>query len=284
MLDKIKAAALAAGFIDAGFAPWQGQTALVVVRAMPEQGWQRWEQDKKMGYVARVAWGEDYHRVMRRMLQQVLESCGLAGEIQVDSGPWPEKELAVRAGLGWLGRNTLFYHLRYGSFVNLGVALLALPADQVQETTGPEPAALCGSCRRCQEACPTGAIGEQGLEVGRCLSAISQRRGELSETEAGLLPPRLYGCDDCQRVCPHNREQVERMADWGWTEVEEVLTLSNRQFREIWGRTAAGWRGAGVIKRNARLVQVSQNGQKDMLYWDKKANGGELNGQNPGSG
>jgi len=274
MLERIKAIALAAGFVDAGFSAWQGQTALVVVRALPEQGWQKREAARNQGYVARVAWGEDYHRVIREMLQKVLTECGLEGQIQVDSGPWPEKELAVKAGLGWLGRNTLFYHPRYGSFVNLGVALLPLPASPELERAGAETGSGCGSCRRCLVACPGGALSEQGLDVSRCLSAISQRRGELAPAAARLLPPRLYGCDDCQLVCPHNQEQVQRMADWGWTEIEEVLALSNRQFRETWGKTAAGWRGSGVIKRNARLVQLSQNGQKDMLYWDKKENGG----------
>lgn len=275
MLERIKAVASSVGFIDAGLTAWQGQTALVVVRVLPEQGWQRWDKARNQGYVARVAWGEDYHRVIREMLQQVLAECGLAGQIQVDSGPWPEKELAVKAGLGWLGRNTLFYHRRYGSFVNLGVALLPLPASpELEERTGAEMGSECGSCRRCLAACPGGALSEQGLEVSRCLSALSQRRGELTPAEARLLPPRLYGCDDCQLVCPHNQEQVQRMAGWGWTEIEEILTLSKRQFCETWGKTAAGWRGAGVIKRNARLVQLSQNGQKDMLYWDKKENGG----------
>ncbi|MFZ5627322.1 MAG: epoxyqueuosine reductase [Bacillota bacterium] len=241
---------------------------------MPEQGWQRRQEGRCQGYVARVAWGQDYHRVMREMLERVLQPMGLTRQIQVDSGPWPEKELAVKAGLGWIGRNTLFYHWQAGSFVNLGVALLPFPADGGKNEIEKKPGSRCGQCRRCLEACPGGALTEEGLVVSRCLSAVSQRRGDITEAEARLLPPLLYGCDECQKVCPYNREQVKKMGDWGWIDVDEVLSLSNRQFKESWGKTAAGWRGAGVIRRNARLITISQNGQKNMVYWNKKDNGG----------
>ncbi|MBD8873047.1 tRNA epoxyqueuosine(34) reductase QueG [Rhodanobacter sp. DHB23] len=163
--------------------------------------------DGEAGYVARYALGRDYHKLMRNRLQK------LAGRIHavvgdfgyrayVDSAPVLEKALARNAGLGWIGKHTVLINRRAGSYFFLGELYtdLPLPVD--------EPAsAHCGSCRRCIDVCPTQAIlAPYRLDARRCISYLTiELKGSIPEELRAPMGNRIFGCDDCQLVCPWNK-------------------------------------------------------------------------------
>lgn len=216
------------------------------------------------GNLSLYARGEDYHRVLLRRLTPVstVLSCLYPGEsvwVGADSSPLPEREAARLAGLGILGRHGLIIVPPYGSWVFLGTVLTsaALPLEEAA------PAPLCEDCGRCLSACPAGALGAEGLCEGRCLSHLTQKKGELSPDEEALIAahPYAWGCDLCQRACPHNagcalsplREFREGLMDT--LRLEDMEGLTNRTFREKYGERAFAWRGPGVLRRNLSLQQ-----------------------------
>jgi len=168
-----------------------------------------WEviRDGEAGYVARYALGRDYHKLMRSRLQKLAEHIhGVVGDFgyraYVDSAPVLEKALARNAGLGWIGKHTVLINRRAGSYFFLGELYtdLPLPVD--------EPAsAHCGSCRRCIDICPTQAIvAPYKLDARRCISYLTiELKGSIPEELRAPMGNRIFGCDDCQLVCPWNK-------------------------------------------------------------------------------
>ncbi|HEX2824788.1 MAG TPA: tRNA epoxyqueuosine(34) reductase QueG [Burkholderiales bacterium] len=158
-------------------------------------------------YVSRYAVGRDYHKVMRRRLQRLADRISDAiGPFSyrafTDSAPVMEVELARKAGVGWRGKHTLLLNRQAGSYFFLGEIYTDLPL--------PVDAAVtehCGSCTRCIAACPTGAIvGPYALDARRCISYLTiEHHGSIPEDLRPLIGNRVYGCDDCQIVCPWNR-------------------------------------------------------------------------------
>jgi epoxyqueuosine reductase len=163
--------------------------------------------DPARAFVSRYAMGRDYHKLMRKRLQRFADRIqSEVGEIGhrvfVDSAPVMEVELARNAGLGWRGKHTLLIDRDSGSFFFLGEILtdLPLPPD--------EPVAEhCGSCRKCLDICPTQAIvAPYELDARRCISYLTiELKGSIPESLRPLIGNRVYGCDDCQMVCPWNK-------------------------------------------------------------------------------
>jgi epoxyqueuosine reductase len=163
--------------------------------------------DGGKAFVARYALGRDYHKVLRRRLQRlaerIAEEIGPFGcRVFTDSAPVMEVELARKAGLGWRGKHTLLIAREAGSFFFLGDIYtdLPLPADAPVR-------AHCGSCRKCIDVCPTGAIvAPYRLDARRCISYLTiELKGSIPVELRPLIGNRVYGCDDCQLVCPWNR-------------------------------------------------------------------------------
>lgn len=163
--------------------------------------------DPQIAYISRYALGRDYHRLMRNRLQDLANAItariGPFGHrVFVDTGPVMEKPLARNAGLGWIGKNTNLIHPKAGSTFFLGELFvgLALPTD---ERTGEH----CGSCTACLPACPTGAlVGPYRLDARRCISYLTiELEGSIPEDLRAPMGNRIYGCDDCQLVCPWNK-------------------------------------------------------------------------------
>lgn len=160
------------------------------------------------GPVARYARGEDYHDLMDarlRVLHARLEAQvghEIAGKPYVDTGPLLERDLAQRAGLGWFGKNTNLLNPARGSFFFLGALVVDLPL----EPDAPFARDHCGTCTRCIDACPTGAIVEpRRLDATRCISYLTiELKDEIPEPLRPLIGELLYGCDICQEVCPFN--------------------------------------------------------------------------------
>jgi epoxyqueuosine reductase len=163
--------------------------------------------DPGRAYVSRYTLGRDYHKLMRTRLQRLAERIETrAGPFGyrafTDSAPVLEKALARKAGLGWIGKHTNLINEQAGSWFFLGELYTDLPLPI--DTATP---AHCGTCRACIDACPTGAIvAPWTLDARRCISYLTiELRGSIPETLRPLLGNRIYGCDDCQLVCPWNR-------------------------------------------------------------------------------
>lgn len=163
--------------------------------------------DGEKAYVARYALGRDYHKVMRNRLQKLAAKIGerigdFGYRAYVDSAPVLEKAIARNAGLGWIGKHTVVINKRAGSYFFLGELYtdLPLPAD--------EPAsAHCGSCRRCIDICPTQAIvAPYRLDARKCISYLTiELKGSIPEALRAPIGNRIFGCDDCQLICPWNK-------------------------------------------------------------------------------
>ena len=163
--------------------------------------------DASSAFVSRYALGRDYHKVLRRRLQRLAERISAqVGEFRyrafTDSAPVMEVELARKAGLGWRGKHTLLLSREAGSFFFIGEIYtdLPLPVDRA-------PTEHCGTCEKCLDVCPTRAIvAPYRLDARRCISYLTiEHAGSIPEDLRPLIGNRVYGCDDCQLVCPWNK-------------------------------------------------------------------------------
>lgn len=164
--------------------------------------------DPQAAYISRYALGRDYHKLMRRRLQQLAEHIqGLIGPFGfrafVDSAPVMERALATRSGLGWIGKNTMLINRQAGSFFFLGELYtdLPLPVDDSYDREH------CGSCSACLSKCPTNAfVGPYVLDARRCISYLTiELKEAIPEELRSMMGNRVFGCDDCQLVCPWNK-------------------------------------------------------------------------------
>lgn len=174
-----------------------GDTRMAEVLASPDKA-----------YVSRYALGRDYHKLIRKRLQQLAEriqqAIGPFGHRAfVDSAPVLEKALAQQAGLGWIGKNTLLLNRKAGSWFFLGELYVDLPLP----VDAPHASEHCGRCQACLDICPTAAfVGPQQLDARRCISYLTiELKGPIPVELRPLIGNRVFGCDDCQLVCPWNR-------------------------------------------------------------------------------
>lgn len=214
------------------------------------------------GILCRAAWGTDYHHVLRDKLDklarfiQELEP-GAQIESMVDTGALSDRAVAERAGLGWVGKNCALITPEFGSWVYLGelVTNLPLPSDQPVEDG-------CGDCNICVDACPTGALVQGGqLNAQRCVAYLTQVKDFIPDEFRSKIGNRLYGCDTCQTVCPknrgiHNRHHAEFLPDPETAKplLIPLLEMSNKEFKDQFGRSSSSWRGKKPIQRNAILA------------------------------
>ncbi|WNF46306.1 tRNA epoxyqueuosine(34) reductase QueG [Pseudomonas sp. SG20056] len=194
---------------------------------------QRLAQPEK-AYVSRYALGRDYHKLIRKRLQQLAEriqqQIGPFGfRAFVDSAPVLEKAIAEQAGLGWIGKNTLVLNRKAGSYFFLGELFvdLPLPVDE------PHATEHCGRCKACMDICPTAAfVGPYVLDARRCISYLTiELKGSIPEELRAPIGNRVFGCDDCQMVCPWNRfAKPSAQSDF-----QPRHSLDNAELAELFG-------------------------------------------------
>jgi epoxyqueuosine reductase len=216
------------------------------------------------GRVARYALGEDYHELIKPKLYALADWLrdvvpGVQTRCGVDTAPILEKELAARAGVGWIGKNTCLINPKIGSWLLLGEVITT--ADLAADAPASDH---CGTCTRCIDACPTHAItAPYQLDARRCISYLTiEHRGEIDANLKSQISDWLYGCDVCQDVCPHNAQALPTATDPalrprfgdGTVDVRDVLEWDTAAY-------AANLRGSAmrrvklpVLQRSARIV------------------------------
>ncbi|GAC1587486.1 MAG: DUF1730 domain-containing protein [Candidatus Velthaea sp.] len=214
------------------------------------------------GRVSNYAWSSDYHRKMRALLGEIAARIdALAGapvtRAVCDTAPIAERAFAERAGLGWIGKHTNLIAPGVGSFVFLGeiVTTLELEPDSPLRKS-------CGTCARCVDVCPTAALrGDYTMDATRCISDLTQRTDPIPRDLRALIGDWVWGCDLCQDVCPPTRRGVFGRAEFGPLDDEsrapdlhQLLRLRSGNFKRRFARTAVGWRGAAVLRRNAAVA------------------------------
>lgn len=222
----------------------------------------RSKRGERRGLFCRASWGVDYHFVLREKLS-LLDSF-IKSKIpeaktssMVDTGELSDRAVAERAGIGFSGKNTMTITEEYGSWVYLGEMI----TDVFLEPDVPVEDG-CGDCNICVDACPTGALIEGGqLNASKCIAFLTQTKGFLPDEYRSKLGNRLYGCDTCQLVCPknkgidfHNHPELEPDPEIVKPKLIPLLTISNREFKNKFGKAAGSWRGKKPIQRNAILA------------------------------
>jgi len=214
------------------------------------------------GRVSNYAWSRDYHRRVRAILAAIAaEIDRLAGAavtaIACDTAPLAERAFAARAGLGWIGKHTNLIVPGIGSFVFLGeiVTSLVLAADAPLRKS-------CGGCTRCVDICPTGALrGDYTIDATRCISDLTQRTTPIPRELRPAIGDWVWGCDLCQDVCPPTQRGRRSAAQFApldehtrAPDLTALLRLRSAEFKRRYARTAIGWRGAAVLRRNAAVA------------------------------
>jgi epoxyqueuosine reductase len=219
--------------------------------------------EKENSNLSKYCYGKDYHIVAKDILQTicnylVTEINGFEYKIFVDNGPLVDRHLAYLSGIGYFGINNNIITDEYGSYVFIGYIInnYEFHSDEPLPKT-------CVKCGKCVEYCPGNALlGSFEMNPKRCLSYLTQKKEELSKEELKILKSgdKVFGCDICQDVCPHNKnilktniqefmENIINRLDYN-----EISDISNKEFKRRYGDRAFSWRGKNIIKRNMELL------------------------------
>lgn len=215
--------------------------------------------------VSRYASVKDYHKIAKSKLQQLADyinaQTGNSCVCCCDTSPLSDRYLAYCAGLGFYGKNHMLINRRYGSYFFIGsvISTVELETDiPITET--------CMGCGKCMRACPGGALSAGGFQYQNCVSYLTQAK-ELTYEQTRLLQnqEKIYGCDVCQDVCPHNNDLPDTaMKDFLDHPIEnlpesDVLMLSNREFQKKYGEYPFAWRGRKMLARNLQKKLLDKN-------------------------
>lgn len=217
---------------------------------------------ERRGIFCRASWGRDYHLILRERLQKLEDyihskipeaKC----KSMVDTGELSDRAVAERAGIGWSGKNCAIITPEFGSFVYLGEMITNIPFETDEPIED-----RCGTCNKCIDACPTGALVQGGqLNAKRCIAYLTQTKDFLPEPFREKIGNRIYGCDTCQTVCPENKgkdfhlhPEMEPDPEIVKPLLKPILHMSNREFKEKFGQLSGSWRGKKPIQRNAIIA------------------------------
>jgi len=214
--------------------------------------------------ISRYAWGKDYHKELKKLIKPILRE--LEAEIGpfqhrmfTDSAPLPEKLLAQRAGLGFIGKNSLLINRSHGSYIFLAEVLtdLDLTSSTVEEQEG------CGTCTQCRDHCPGDAIQPKSMiNANRCISYLTiEKKGEFQQYEKLILDYQLFGCDICQECCPYNQDKplqgdspFSPLERWQGLTPDQVLGWSPEDFEKFKINSPIKRTGLEGMRRNGEAL------------------------------
>lgn len=223
------------------------------------------------GRLSKSSWGKDYHKVLvdkiEDLIKEIKKEISFQYKYFVDTGPLVDRELAKKSGVGYYGKNCSIINDEYGSFIFLGYILTDMniePDDIVEEK--------CGECSLCIEACPTGALEKPYiLNPKKCISYLTQTKDNIPVELREKMGIKIYGCDTCQLVCPKNREiKLSTNEEFipedtkGYMDIEELLYISNRNFKRKYREMAGSWRGKAILKRNGIIALGNMKRMEDI--------------------
>lgn len=220
-------------------------------------------EDPQIPVVSKYAYGEDYHDIVRNRLKKLLRyintNIGTAhGRAFADSAPVFDKLWAAEAGLGWIGKNSCLISPRGGSYFFIGTLLIDVPLAYDKSIQN-----YCGTCKKCLEACPTGAIVSPYIvDARRCISYLTiENKGEIPAEFAGKMNNRIFGCDICQDACPWNRKAVHHQVKEfeplpGLTDMKykEWLEMDEKQFDQRFSKSPLKRTGYEGLRRNLKFI------------------------------
>ncbi len=215
--------------------------------------------------VARFAWGEDYHRILRKLLKKLRrtlidENASLQGRICVDTAPFMDKYWAEQAGIGWQGKHTNLISRKFGNWLSLGSLIIDAEVDKYDNPHKD----YCGTCTRCLEACPTSALPEPYvLDANLCIGywTVETREEKIPEKISEKLNDYIFGCDICLSACPYNRgqrpteiEELRRTEKVAEIESGSAASLDDAGFDSQYSRTMFNRRGLAGLKRTLKAL------------------------------
>ena len=212
--------------------------------------------------LSRYTWGTDYHLVINEYLDKLIEklqkmNTSAQFSIHCDTSPLADRYMAYLAGLGFYGKNNCFISPKWGSYVMIGTILTTLEFEP-NTPLGQS----CMGCNRCITACLGQCLGHDEFKYNTCKSYLTQKKGDLTNEEETIIgkTPLVFGCDVCQEVCPHNQsipatpipefQHVEPYID-----INEIETLTNKEFKAKYGHRAFSWRGKKILIRNQNIIE-----------------------------
>ncbi len=212
--------------------------------------------EKYRGVISVGAVGEDYHRIVMRKLEKIRDELLYNSNVMMfsDTGPLADREVALRCGLGALGKNLSVINDTIGGMFFIGYMLTDVEFEKWEAPPVNKSVDLCKDCGKCIAACPGKAFENGKFSYEKCVSYITQKKGVLGREECFALGRQIYGCDVCQRVCPYNKNTIKGFNEYAYPDIEKLLNMSGREFDRIFKPTAAGWRGRRTLQRNAIIA------------------------------
>ena len=212
--------------------------------------------------LSRYTWATDYHLVINEYLKKLIEKLQIMNtdaqfSIHCDTSPLADRYMAYLAGLGFYGKNNCFISPKWGSYVVIGTILTTLELEPNTPLTQ-----SCIGCNRCITACLGQCLGHDEFKFDTCKSYITQKKGELTSEEEHIIAktPLVFGCDVCQEVCPHNKDIPttpipEFQSVEPYIDIDELDSLTNKEFKAKYGHRAFSWRGKKILMRNQEIIE-----------------------------
>ena len=212
--------------------------------------------------LSRYTWATDYHLVINEYLKKLIEKLQIINtdaqfSIHCDTSPLADRYMAYLAGLGFYGKNNCFISPKWGSYVVIGTILTTLELEPDTPLTQ-----SCMECNRCITACLGQCLGLDEFKFDTCKSYLTQKKGELTSEEEHIIAktPLVFGCDVCQEVCPHNKDIPttpipEFQSVEPYIDIDELDSLTNKEFKAKYGHRAFSWRGKKILMRNQEIIE-----------------------------
>lgn len=217
---------------------------------------------KSPSNLSRYTWATDYHLVINEYLKKLIEKLQIMNtdaqfSIHCDTSPLADRYMAYLAGLGFYGKNNCFISPKWGSYVMIGTILTTLELEPNTPLTQ-----SCMECNRCITACLGQCLGHDEFKFDTCKSYLTQKKRELTSEEEHIIAktPLVFGCDVCQEVCPHNKDIPttpipEFQSVEPYIDIDELDSLTNKEFKAKYGHRAFLWRGKKILIRNQEIIE-----------------------------